>query len=51
MWILKGMIFDINQAFTKVKDRRKIVHPNSGFVIQLKTYEKKIKEIVAKSKE
>lgn len=33
----KGMSFD--QAYSMVKGRRRIIHPNDGFVRQLKTYE------------
>jgi len=31
------------KAYNKVKDRRKIINPNAGFVMQLKQYDKKIK--------
>lgn len=37
-----------DKAFVKVKDRRPIVHPNTGFVSQLKQYDNKIKELAKK---
>lgn len=48
-YIMRKYKCGYEKAFNKVKDRRKIVNPNSGFVIQLKKYDKKIKELVKKS--
>lgn len=39
------------QAFARVKDRRKVANPNSGFMAQLRNYELKIKEYCSKSKQ
>jgi protein-tyrosine phosphatase len=37
-FLIKHQGFSYNQAFDFVKSRRKIIHPNDGFIQQLKKF-------------
>lgn len=42
-YIMRKYKCGYEKAYNKVKDRRNIINPNAGFVMQLKQYDRKIK--------
>jgi len=44
-WFIKYRGMGYNQAYQLVKSRRRIIHPNEGFVQHLKRYEQKQREV------
>jgi protein-tyrosine phosphatase len=42
-YLMRRYKYGYEKAYNKVKDRRKIINPNPGFVMQLKKYDGKIK--------